>query len=64
MHKDRPHTLGLNLRAHLRNAVKSLRTKSACKVAKKDEQDRRFIHKIEQRPARLGMKLAQGAGEI
>ena len=64
MHKDRPHTLRLNLRPHLRNAVQSLRTKSACKVAKKDEQDRRFIHQIEQRPARLRMKLAQGVCEI
>jgi hypothetical protein len=33
-------------------------------MAKEDEQDGRLVHQIEQLPARLGMKLAQGAGEV
>ena len=49
VHKDRPHSLRLNLRPKLRNVVQSLRAKGACKVAKKDEQNRRFIHQFEQR---------------
>jgi hypothetical protein len=64
MGKDRARTPGLNLRPHLRDAVQGLRTKGARKVAKKDEQNRGFIHQIEQRPARLRMKLAQGFCEI
>jgi hypothetical protein len=64
MDKDRPRTLGLNLGAHFRNPVQSLRAKGARKVAQKDKQNRRFIHQIEQRPARLGKKLAQGVCEI
>ena len=59
MHKDRPHTLGLNLPSHLSHAVQGLCTKSACKVAKKDQQNRRLVHQVEQRPARFRMKFAQ-----
>jgi hypothetical protein len=64
MNKDGPHTVGLNLRTDLRDAIQRLRTKGARKVAKEDEQNGRFIHQIEQRAARLRMKLKQGVGEI
>ena len=64
MHKDRPHAFRFNLGTQLRNTVQCLRTEGTCKMAEKDEQNRRFIHQIEQRAAGLGVKLAQGIGKI
>src|ERR1700729_1842356 len=51
MDKDRAHSFCLDLRADLGNAVQSLRAKCSGKMAKKDEQDGRFVHQIEQRSA-------------
>src|ERR1700733_10594085 len=64
MHEHGPHAFCLNLRAYLGNAIESLCTESAGKVAKKDKQDGRFVNELEQRPASLGTKLAKGVCEI